>query len=124
MKFIVRESRLFVAQRFNRIEASGAIRWVESEADADRGADKKAGDGPAKREDNIYLEPSCQKVAGDNSKNDSQNSTGFRDEHGFGEELTQHIATAGADRFADTNFFCPLGNAYQHDVHNADPGRQ
>src|SRR4051812_28147922 len=46
-QYSVRGGRLFVTQRLNRIETGCAIRWVESEADADSGADKKAGNGPA-----------------------------------------------------------------------------
>src|SRR5213595_2919490 len=97
--FGTRAGRLFVTQRLDRIEVGCAIRRVESEADANGGADKKAGDGPAVGEDEIYLEPSCQQVAGDDSKNDSEDSTRFRNKHGFGEELTQDVATARADRF-------------------------
>src|SRR4029077_10719892 len=67
--FGMRGARLFVTQRFDRIEVGCAIRGVEPEADADGRADKKAGNGPAVGEDDIYLEPGCQQVAGDDSKN-------------------------------------------------------
>src|SRR4029077_14647451 len=97
--FGTRRVRLFVTQRLDRIEIGCAIRRVESEADADGRADKKAGDGPSVREDDIYLEPGCQQVASDDPKNDSENSARFRDEHGFGKELTHNVATARTDRF-------------------------
>src|SRR6266404_6789823 len=116
--------RLFVTQRFDRIEVGCAIRRVESEANADGGADKESGDGPAVGEDDIYLEPSCQQVAGDDSKNDSEDSAGFRNEHGFGKELTQDVATARADRFTHTDFLRSFGNAHEHDVHDPDPRSQ
>src|ERR1700675_1442440 len=80
---------LFVTQRLDRIEVGCAICRVEAEANAEGGRDKKAGNGPAVGEDDIYLEPSCQQVTGDDSKNDSEDSAGFRDENGFGEELTR-----------------------------------
>src|SRR5712671_7515527 len=114
--------RLFVTQRLDRIEVGCAIRRVESEADADGGADEKAGDGPAVGEDDVHLEPSCQQVASDDSKNDSEDSAGFRNEHGFGEELTQNVATARADRFTHTDFLRSFGDAHEHDVHDPDPG--
>src|SRR4029077_16482030 len=122
--FGTRRVRLFVTQRLDRIEVGCAIRRVESEADADGGADKKAGDGPTVREEDMYLEPSCQQVAGDDSKNDSKDSAGFRNEYGFGEELTQDVATARADRFTHADFLRSFGNAHEHDVHDTDPRSQ
>src|SRR6266567_390556 len=122
--FGTRGGRLFVTQRFDRIEVGCAIRRVESEADADRGADKKSGNCPAVGEDDIYLEPSCEQIAGDDSKNDSEDSAGFRNEHGFGEELTQDVATSRADRFTYTDFLRSFGDAHEHDVHDPDPRSQ
>src|SRR6516165_10706379 len=78
------EGRLFVTQRFDRIEVGCTIRGVESEADADGGADQKSSDGPAVGEDDVHLQPSGQQVARNDPKNDSQNSTRFRNEHSFG----------------------------------------
>ena len=46
---------LFVTQRLDRIEVGGAIRRVESEADADGRANKKAGDCPAVGENDVTL---------------------------------------------------------------------
>src|SRR5207237_486255 len=40
--------------------------------------------------------------------------------HSFRQKLPQNIATAGTDRFPHTDFFCPLGHAYQHDVHDSN----
>src|SRR6516165_3814512 len=116
--------RLLVTQGFDRIEVGGAIRGVKTEGDANSRADKKSSNCPAEREDDVHLQPCSEQIACDDSKNDSENSTGFRDEHCLGEELAQNIATACADRFPHTDFFCPLGNAHQHDVHDPDPGSQ
>src|SRR5215831_14310788 len=91
------DGRLFVTQRFDRIEVGCTIRGVESEADADGGADQKSSDGPAVGENDVDLEPSCEQVSRNDPKNYSENSTGFRNEHGFGEELAQDVATACAD---------------------------
>src|SRR5215831_17016335 len=91
------DGRLFVTQRFDRIEVGCTIRGVKSEADADGGADQKSSDGPAVGENDVDLEPSCEQVSRNDPKNYSENSTGFRNEHGFGEELAQDVATACAD---------------------------
>ena len=82
--------RLFIPQCFDRIEVGCAIRRIKTEADADSGADEKTRYRPAEWEDDVYLQPSCQQVSGDNSKNDSEDSAGFRNQHCFGEELTQN----------------------------------
>src|SRR5215831_16890278 len=70
-------AHLFVTQRFDRIEVGCTIRGVESEADADGGADQKSSDGPAVGEDDVHLQPSGQQVAGDDSQNDPQNAARF-----------------------------------------------
>src|SRR5918996_4314418 len=92
-----RSVRLFITQRFDRIEVGCAIGGVESKTDADCRADYEPRDCPAVWENDVDLEPSCEQVAGDDPQNDSQNSAGFRDEYGFGEELTENVATACAD---------------------------
>src|SRR6476660_6857778 len=86
--FGARGGRSFVTQRFDRIEIGCAIRRVESKANADGGANEKSSNCPAVRENDVNLEPGRQQIAGDDSKNDSEDSAGFRNEHGFGEELT------------------------------------
>src|SRR6476659_3234502 len=86
--FGARGGRSFVTQRFDRIEIGCAVGRVESEADDDGRADKKAGDRPAVGKNDVHLKPSCQQIARDDSKNDSQNSAGFRDEYSFREKLT------------------------------------
>src|SRR5882762_7672551 len=119
--FGARGSRSFVTQRFDRIEIGCAIRRVESKANADGGANKKSCKSPPVGEDDVHLEPSCQQIASDDSKNDSEDSAGFRNEYGFGKELTQDVATACADRFTHTDFLRSFGNAHEHDVHDPDP---
>src|SRR6476469_1272951 len=122
--FGARGGRSFVTQRFDRIEIGRAIRRVESEANADGGADEKSSNCPAVREDDVHLEPSCQQVAGDDSKNDSENSARFRDEHRFGEEWTQAVAPSRSNSFPHTDFLRSLAPADEHDVHDPDPRRQ
>src|SRR5262249_49666800 len=84
LRIAFRETSLFVPQRFDRIEVGCAIRWIQSEADADRGTDKKTGDRPAKGKDDVHPQPRGDQVARDNSKNDSEDSASFRDEYSFG----------------------------------------
>src|SRR3954447_22261291 len=50
------ESNLFVPKRFDRMEGSGFPGRVRAEADADRGADHEAGDGPEPWEDHVHAE--------------------------------------------------------------------
>src|SRR5262249_16006123 len=40
----------------------------------------------------------------------------------FRQKLPENIAAAGADGFANSDLFCPLGHAYQHNVHDANAG--
>jgi hypothetical protein len=49
------KSASFVAQRFDRVEVGCSIGGVKAEADADRGTNKKSGNRPAKREDDVHF---------------------------------------------------------------------
>src|ERR1043166_8824219 len=88
---------LLVSQRFDGIEIGGAVGGVEAEADADGGADHEAGEGPAEGEDDVGLEPVRDEVAEDDAENDAEDAAGFGNEDGFGEELAEDVAAAGAD---------------------------
>src|SRR5438552_16428143 len=74
------QDRSLVAECFDWIEVCGAIGRIEPKADADRGADQQAGNCPAVRENYVHLEPRCQQIADDDSKNDSEHAAGLRSE--------------------------------------------
>ena len=42
----------------------------------------------------------------------------------FHKELTDDVALARADRHADADFSCALGNGHEHDIHDADAADQ
>ena len=69
------------------------------------------------------LRASLEQFIRTHAKNDPENSARFGDKHRFGQELPQNVAAARADRFTHADFFCPLGHAYEHDVHDADARR-
>ena len=43
-----------------------------------------------------------------------------RHEHGFNQNLAHDVGAPRAQRFANADFACPLGDAHQHDVHDDD----
>ena len=95
---------LLEPEGLDRVERGRAVGWIKSETDADGRTDHQSRNRPAKGEDQISLEPGGQEIASDHAQNDADDSSNFRDENRFSEELPQNVATAGADRFTNTNF--------------------
>src|SRR5205814_8235238 len=100
---------LFVAQRFDRIEARGAIRWIKAESNSDDRANHQSRDRPSIRKNQIHFQPDRQQVPDDYSKNDSEDPASFRYENILGQKLSHDVFAAGADRFTNSDFFGSLG---------------
>src|ERR1043166_6742201 len=88
---------LRVGEGFDWIQVRRAISRIQTEADADGGTYDEAGEGPAEGEDDVRLEPVGNQVAEDDAENDAEDAAGFGNEDGFGEELAEDVAAAGAD---------------------------
>ena len=58
------------------------------------------------------------------SARNPQQASGKRNQNGFHQELTQHVALARADRAPHADLMRPLEDAGQHDVHDADPAHE
>ena len=58
-------------------------------------------------------------VSGD-SQDDSDDASSNRQHQGFGQELRQDVAPLGADGHAQADFAGALGDADEHDIHDAD----
>src|SRR5260370_488930 len=78
----------------------------------------------ATRKNKIELYPGGQKPATIDTESNTKIVAGLRKKIRLSQELPQNVATARANRFAHANFFCPLGHAHQHDVHDSDAGSE
>src|SRR5437764_7450522 len=106
---------LLETQGVDRIERRGAPGGVEPEADPDSRANNQPRDGPAKRENQIGLEPRREQVSAHDTEDDPENSASLRDENGLSQKLPENVAAPRTDRFADPDFFRPLRHAHEHD---------
>ena len=54
------------------------------------------------------------------AREDAQQAAGGTERDGFDQELQEDVPAARADGHADADFARPLGDADEHDVHDAD----
>src|SRR5690606_8953556 len=110
---------LFVAERFDRIEARGADGrdHAEEDADARREADADGERPPRQRDgepgEQVYGKPD------ERSEADAEQAAGRREENRLEQELPQDLHAPGAERLADADLARPLGDADRHDAHDA-----
>src|SRR5207249_4489259 len=96
---------LLVAQGLDGVERGRTIGGVKPESDPDSGTDDQAGDGPAVGENHIHFEPKREQIAPDHAQNNAEDSTGLGNEHRLRKELSENIAAARTNRFANANLF-------------------
>src|SRR5207249_8153913 len=63
---------------------------------------------------------SSEEVGSADAKRDAEQAAGGTERHSLNEKLQENVAPASADRHADADFASALGDADEHDVHNAD----
>ena len=89
-----------------RLTRSAALRsdpgWLRDRPDTTRSRcrsrSRQGGrQSPSRTERSVHLQPNREQIAADDAENDPENSAGFRDENGLGQELTQNVATPRAD---------------------------
>src|SRR6478672_7385945 len=116
------DSQLLVTQGLDGIERRSTICGVKSEPDPDSRANDEAGNGPAIGENYVNLQPKREQIAPNHTQNNAENSTRLGNEYRLSEELSEDIATACADRFANANLLRAFRHAHEHDVHDANTG--
>src|SRR5947209_11650261 len=104
-------SKLFVAERFDRMEGCSFPSRIRTEADADRRADHQAGDSPEPREDHVHAEEQRDAVSTEHTGGDSGQSAELGEEHGLDQELFDDVVLARADRLAHADLARSLGDA-------------
>src|SRR5216684_5587518 len=115
-----RGSGLFVAQGFDGVELGGFHSGPDTEDETDVDADDNARGGGPHRHAATPLQGHAdeQHEAIDEQEGDDAAYAGKS--HGLEQELPGDITAARADRFAHANFAGALGDAHEHDVHDAD----
>jgi hypothetical protein len=114
----------FVPQRLDGIEPRSLERRIPPETGADQGADDQSREGPAPRKDHGDLQPDGDDVAARDAQEDAQKAAELGEHDGLEEELLDDVVAARADGFAHADLARALGDADQHDVHDADARRQ
>src|SRR6266851_5842283 len=110
---------LFVAEGFDGVELGGFHGRPDAEDETDADADDDAsGGGP-----HGHAAPPLQGHADeqDEAVDEEEGDDAARrgEGHGFEQELPGDVAAARADGFAHANFAGALGDAHEHDVHDA-----
>src|SRR5436190_990286 len=114
-------TELLVAQRFDWIESGCLAGGIKPEKHPDEGAEHERDQDRIRRDKSGPLgqqgEESCRTGAGGDADQAAQSA----EHNGFDEELAQDIAPMRADGEANADFASPLGDADEHDVHDANP---
>ena len=97
-------------------------RRVKPEPNPDSRANDEAGNGPAIGENYVNLQPHGEQIAPNTPSKIPRIPPASEMNTASGQKLPENIAAAGANRFANSNLFRPLGHAHQHDVHDANAG--
>ncbi len=113
-----------MAQRFDRVHARSAARGevTEQHADAGRESQRQQVDKGVERVGNVHQ---AGQTPGRRSGNHDADHAAHRGQHHrLDQELQQHFAFQRADGQAQADLAGALGDANQHDVHDADAAHQ
>src|SRR4029450_15312 len=121
----MRAAGLFVAERFDRIEACGLARRPYSEDQTYRDRNHKTSyDSPCRNGCRQGGNQRDDDIAGADSQDDSENPAYSGESHGLEKKLEDNIAPGGANRFPNADLPRPFRYRNQHDVHHADAANQ
>jgi len=109
-----------VAQRVDGIEAGRLQRGEEAKDNPYDGADAEGHDDGAGRDERGKLEKLGEQRRQPVTRRDAQRTATHAQQDRLGQELSHYIAAARADGEADADLAGPLGDADQHDVHDAN----
>src|SRR5262245_11388561 len=109
---------LFIAQGDDRIESRRFPGGPKPEDQPDADAGEKADDGGP--EWNIRGKDEFYEQRHEPAEKQAEQTAHARESHGFDEKLPHDIASPAADGFSDADFPSSLGDADQHDIHDAD----
>src|SRR5215831_14922459 len=110
----------FVTKGFNRIQRRSFMSWIVAEEDANH---SREGERNKNREGGNQSRPSQDSrnerrdAAADEDANQSAHQT---QNQRFRQELQTHIIRPCAHSHSNADFACPLGDGYQHDIHDSD----
>ena len=117
-------SRLFMPQGFDGVEAGGAAGGHEAEEDADGGGKEKGDAVDLRIEQEGCADELCEPDAEAVSKRDAAEAADAGEGDGFDQELEHHLAGTGTDGHPDADLAGSFGDRDQHDVHDADAADQ
>ena len=111
---------LFIAQRFDRIELRGLVGGIEPEERADAGRREEGQQDGCRDDDRAHVAQLAEQKGAANADCDADQAADDAEQQGLGQELHADVVRRGANRLADADLARPLGDADQHDVHDAD----
>src|SRR5712691_9566094 len=109
------------------MQARGAIGRIDAEEQADGNGNPEGQEHRWDRDDRRWKARArngwnVRRLHGEgSSQGDAERAAQTAEDHGLDQELSEHVTPPGADRFADPDLACPLGDGDQHDVHDSDP---
>src|SRR5512146_1319547 len=109
-----------LAQRHDRVEPGRAAGRIHAGRDADAAAQHDAEQDGDRRHRGRQRGRDVEEHREEYARGDPQTGPDHRDRHRFGEELPQDVAAPRAQRLADPDLTCALGDRHQHDVHDDD----
>src|ERR1700737_5290894 len=115
------ETRLFVAKRFNRVEAGGFAGRVVTKKNAHTRGKHERDQNCGKRHSRRPLQDSRDADGAKHAENQADGPAYQAHDNCLAEELHPHVFLGGADSHAHANLASPLGNAPEHHGH-ASPG--
>ena len=115
-------ARLLVLERFDGVQAGGAVRGQSSKDDADKDGGGERDDGGEEREGDLEGGQEGDGHRDGEADDGADDTSREREEDGFGEELQADFARGGAEGLADADLFQASLDVGEHGVHDADAG--
>src|SRR4029077_10012791 len=110
---------LLKAQRLDRSQRGGASGRVGAEEQA--GQSRRTEGKKDRVRGDFRVHSGDLELAAEHADEHAGDPADERDEHGLGQELGEDVSAPGADRLADADLACALGDGHEHYVHDADP---